>query len=130
MFTHTRSIYLKETDATGVIYFTSLFQYALEAFEAYLHSKNFSLSEVLNKGYLMPIVHAEADYKAPLRVGDLISVRLEISHVGNKSFSMNSQMELIGTKQIAGSVKIVHAFVRQGEKESCAIPSDLLQILQ
>lgn len=130
MFVHTRSIYLKETDATGVIYFTSLFQYALEAFESYLHSKKFSLAEIFSKGYLMPIVHAEADYKASLRAGDLISVSLGISHVGNKSFSMSSQVELIHTKQIAGSVKIVHAFVRQGEKESCAIPLDLLQILQ
>ncbi|MBX9923749.1 MAG: acyl-CoA thioesterase [Rhabdochlamydiaceae bacterium] len=130
MFKHTRSVYLKETDATGVIYFTSLFQYALEAFESYLHSKNFSLSEVFDKGYLMPIVHAEADYKAPLRVGNLIAIHLAISHVGVKSFSMSSQIELTSTKQIAGSVKIVHAFVRQGEKESCPIPSDLLQFLQ
>lgn len=130
MFTHTRSIYLKETDATGVIYFTSLFQYALEAFEAYLHNKNFSLSKIFDKGYLMPIVHAEADFKAPLRVGDLITIDLMISHIGVKSFSMNSHIALASTKQLAGCVKIVHAFVRQGEKESCTIPADLLGFLQ
>ena len=90
MFRHTRSIYLKETDATGVIYFTSLLQYALETFESFLQSRNFSLSRLFEQGYLMPIVHTEADYNAPLRVGDLIAIDLAISHVGLKSFSVSS----------------------------------------
>ncbi len=130
MFTHTRLVYLQETDATGVIYFTSLFQYALETFEAYLHEKNFSLSQVLEKGYRMPIVHAEADYKASLRVGDLVSIHLAIAHVGARSFSLCSQMENASTLQKIGSVKIVHAFIKEGETTSSAIPVELLQFLQ
>lgn len=130
MFTHTRLVYLKETDATGVIYFTSLFQYALETFEAYLHEKKFSLSKLLETGYLMPIVHAEADYKAPLRVGDSILIHLSIAHVGARSFSICSQIENASTLEKIGSVKIVHAFMKQGESSSCAVPAELLQFLQ
>jgi YbgC/YbaW family acyl-CoA thioester hydrolase len=130
MFKNTRSIYLKETDATGVIYFTSLFQYALETFESYLQSRNFSLSHLFEKGYMMPVVHADADYKAPLKAGDLISIDLTISHIGDTSFSVTSRIELASTGQIAGYVTIVHALVRQGGKKSCAIPPDLLHFLR
>jgi YbgC/YbaW family acyl-CoA thioester hydrolase len=130
MFTHTRSIFLKETDATGVIYFTSLFHYALEAFEVLLAKKESSLSQIFAKGYLMPIVHAEADYKAPLRVGDLITVDLSLGHVGTTSFSIESKIVHLSTGKEAGRVKIVHAFIKQGEEKASQIPADILDLLK
>ena len=130
MFTHTRSIFLKETDATGVIYFTSLFHYALEAFEVLLSQKESSLSQIFARGYLMPIVHAEADYKAPLKVGDLISIDLFLGHVGTTSFSIESKIVQLSTGKEAGRVKIVHAFIKQGEEKASQIPSDILDLLK
>ncbi len=130
MFIHTRSIFLKETDATGVIYFTSLFHYALEAFEVLLHEKDSSLSQIFAKGYLMPIVHAEADYKAPLRVGDAISVDLSLVHVGTSSFSIESKIVHLATLKEAGSVKIVHAFMKSGSEKASQIPTDILNLLK
>ncbi len=130
MFTHTRYIYLKETDATGVIYFTSLFQYALEAFETLLSKKGSPLSQIFSLGYLMPIVHAEADYKAALKAGDLISVQLKLGHIGNKSFSIESKIFEASSKKEVGSVKIVHAFIRQGEDKASEVPNEILNLLQ
>ena len=45
VFTHTRLVHLKETDATGVIYFTALMDFALEAFEVFLQRENTSIEE-------------------------------------------------------------------------------------
>ncbi len=130
MFTHTRSIFLKETDATGVIYFTSLLHYALEAFEVLLHKNESGLSQIFAKGYLMPIVHAEADYKAPLRVGDSISIELKLGHIGNKSFSIESKILHLPSLKEAGKVKIVHAFTKRGDSEASPIPPDILDLLK
>jgi len=130
MFTHTGSIFLKDTDATGVIYFTSLFHYALEAFEVLLSKKESSLAQIFAKGYLMPIVHAEADYKAPLRVGDLITIALLLGHVGTTSFSIESKIVHLSTGKEAGRVKIVHAFIKQGDEKASRIPDDILDLLK
>lgn len=128
MFTHNRSIYLKDTDATGVIYFASLFQYALEAFEALLTERGVSLAQIFSKGYLMPVVHAEADYKSALRAGDIVSIQLSLAHVGNKSFSLESV--IFKEEKETGRVKMVHAFKRQGEEKASEIPSEILNLLQ
>ena len=130
MFAYTRSIFLKETDATGVIYFGSLFQYALEAFEVLLSEKKTPLSTILLQGYLLPIVHAEADYQAPLRVGDQISIELTLGRVGQKSFSIQSKMILLPDRKEAGKVEIVHAFIRKGEDKASEIPFEILTLLQ
>ncbi len=130
MFTHSRSIFLKETDATGVIYFTSLFQYSLEAFEMFLNEKSISLSQIFAKGYFMPIVHAEADYKAALKAGDTISIELSLSHIGNRSFSIDSIIRIVPDFREAGRVKIVHAFIKQGDEKSSEIPSEIRDLLK
>jgi YbgC/YbaW family acyl-CoA thioester hydrolase len=130
MFVYERLVYLKETDATGVIYFGSLFQYALEAFEAYLIHKGYPLSKVFDQGYLMPIVHAEADYKAPLRTGDLMEVELVLFQVGTRSFTMDTVIYTMPTRKIAGRVKIVHAFLYKGQEVASEIPPQILAVLQ
>ena len=129
MFTHLRHVLLKETDATGVIYFSSLFEYSLEAFEKFLHEKGISLSQIFAKGYFMPIVHAEADYKAPLKAGDTLSIELTLSHIGNRSFSMDSTIKILPGLKEAGRVKIVHAFIKQGEEKASEIPSEIRDLL-
>jgi len=129
MFIHQRSIFLKETDATGVIYFTSLFQYALEAFEVLLQKKGISLPQVFAKGYLMPIVHAEADFKAPLKVGDPISIELSLAHLGNRSFSIDSLIKTLLDQKEAGRVKIVHTFMKKGEASASEVPVEIRDLL-
>ena len=130
MFTYERPVYLKETDATGVIYFASLFQYALEAFETFLSQKGHSLSKVLEKRYLMPIVHAEADYKAPLRTGDLMTIDLVLFQASKRSFTMDSVIYTLPDRKIAGRVKLIHAFMRNGEDSASEIPPEILSVLQ
>jgi YbgC/YbaW family acyl-CoA thioester hydrolase len=128
MFTHQRTIFLRETDSTGVIYFTSIFEYALEAFETFLKTKDISLPNLFKKGYLMPIVHSEADFKAPLRVGDTISIELSLLHIGSKSFSIESKIRTIPEQKEAGRVKIVHAFMKQGDVVSSETPCEIRKL--
>lgn len=124
MFTYERPVYLKETDATGVIYFTSLFQYALEAFEEFLLRKGCSLAKFFEQGYTMPIVHAEADYKGFLRTGDLMKIDLVLFYVGRRSFTMDTVIYTLPDRKIAGRVKIVHAFVKQGDTIASELPEE------
>ena len=126
MFTHTRSIFLKETDATGVIYFTSLLHYALEAFEVLLHKNESGLSQIFAKGYLMPIVHAEADYFSPLRVGDEIEIRIMLGKLGTSSITF--QYEFLAKQNVVGRVEVVHVSISKQTGEKIPIPPQLKQI--
>lgn len=129
MYQRTRIICLRETDATGVIYFSELFKLALEVFEAYLYEKQFTLQHMIEqKAFLMPIVHAEADYTSPLRVGDRVSIELTTERIGTSSFTLKTLFSCRDNP--IGIVKIVHATVSPQSGRSIPIPRILLDALQ
>ena len=130
MFSSKRLVFLKDTDATGVIYFTSLLQYSLEAFELFLLQEDVTLSHFLSKGYLFPIVHAESDYKAPLKVGDEILVHLHIGVVSKRSFSVEAEIRRLSDGVLAGSTKIIHAFLLKGAEVSSELPQEIVSLLE
>ena len=130
MFICKKRVFLRDTDATGVIYFSVLLQYALEAFEEFLHREKKPLSTLFKKGYFCPIVHTEADYKAPIRVGDELSIELSLIKLSNRSFTIGADFKKIPSLISAGHTKIVHAFVFKGEEVASIIPKELADILE
>lgn len=129
MYIYNTTIRLRDTDATGVLYFTEQFRIALEAFEEYLKSSNYSLGVLVhNSDYLTPIVHVEGDYYAPLLVGDDIRVSLEVSKIGNSSFTLFYR--LFKSEKEVGKVSIVHVCVSKEMKTSHPLPDHLLSLLR
>ena len=130
MFTYPRTIFLRETDATGVLYFSEQFNLALEALEAFFLSKGFSVHELIeNADFLLPIVHAESDYKAPLRVGDRIEVKLMLDSVGTSSYSLEARfIDEKGAE--VGTTKVVQVAVSKSSGESIPLPELLLTHLR
>jgi len=120
MFIYRCKIRLKQTDATGVIYFSEQFNIALEAFEEFLHHQGFSLRKLVDSPYLMPIVHAEADYLAPVKVGDELEVRIELADLGTKSITIHYL--IYHQEQEVGKVTLVHVTVDQSTRASVPIP--------
>ena len=99
-FTYKRRIAFHETDAAGVVYFANFFHLAEEAETHALAS----LDKVVTRdGYLYPRVHVEADYLAPLRFFDEVSVHACIVRTG--SSSMCWKFEIFNGHEICAVVK-------------------------
>lgn len=116
LFTKKRKrIYLRDTDATGVIYFTELQRIALEAFE-----DHFDLKKMLgSENFLLPIVHVEADYKAPLRCGDEVEISFTLTP-GTSSLTVFYQI-MLGDVLVA-AVTIVHVAIDRTTLSSIVLP--------
>ena len=128
MFIYNTIVHLKDTDATGVLYFAQQFCMALKTWESFLACSGLSLGEILETtDFLLPIVHAEADYKAPLRVGDRIEIGVAVEKIGTTSFTTNYRLMKEGT--LVGTVKLVHVTVSRANKEPIPIPKSLLDLL-
>jgi YbgC/YbaW family acyl-CoA thioester hydrolase len=128
MYSYTTSIFLRDTDATGVLFFTEQMRLALEAFESFLASKGASLGELLESSTcLMPVVHVESDYFAPLKVSDKIEILLKVEHIGNSSFTLTYQIYKEGKE--VGKVGIVHVTVDKNTRTSVPIPQELRALL-
>lgn len=125
MFTRKIKIRLRDTDATGVLYFAEQLRMALETLE-----DCFSLRQMLEKeNFLMPIVHAEADYFHPLQVGDEVEITLSLACIGRTSLTLNYRFFDPARNLEVGKASIVHVTVSKESRESIPIPSQLLQML-
>lgn len=129
-FNYRRTIYLRETDATGVLYFPEQFKLASEAFETFLQSVGFHLTNMMDTmDFLMPVVHAEANYSAPMRAGDIVEIHLTLKKEGESSFTLSSLIFDAHKKQI-GDVTIIHATVSKKTYRSIPLPPMLKGYLQ
>jgi 1,4-dihydroxy-2-naphthoyl-CoA hydrolase len=131
MFIYATCIRLRDTDATGVLFFTEQLRLALEAFESYLKASGYTLSAILeDKDYLLPVVHAEADYAAPLTVGDEVEVHLKVERIGTSSFTLGTRIFDVRKQRDAGTTSVTHVALSRKEKSSIPIPKEFLQVLE
>lgn len=79
---------LHDTDAAGVMFFAHLFRHAHDAYEACLGHLGLDLAGLIQAGPHLPLVHAEADYRAPLRHGEQVWVRVTLERLGDQSFTL------------------------------------------
>lgn len=129
MYCYKTSIHLKDTDATGVIFFSEQLKIALEAFEHFLRGHTFSFAQILASPYLMPVVHSEADYIAPLRVDDEVDVVLYLEKIGNSSFTLSFDFFNKTLDCLAGTAKITHVLTLKETKRSTLLPDELREVL-
>ena len=130
MFTYSTQVHLKDTDATGVLYFAEQFRMALETFEEFLKSRGFSLKQLLESSYLMPVVHAEGDYFAPLMVGDELEISMKVAKVGTSSVTLEFEFRDPNRNLDVGKVQIVHVVVEKEQRSAVPIPDFLRTILE
>lgn len=129
-FIHRRTVRLQDTDATGVLYFPEQLKMALEAFEDFLSHHQMPLRQLIDSPYLLPVVHAEADYLAPVMVGDELEIHLTVESVGTKSVTLAYRFVDIKRKIDVGTAKIIHVTVDQQTRQSVPIPDILRPFLQ
>ena len=121
-FTSESVVRLYDTDAAGFLFFGSQFRFAHEALENFLERIGFPVGGLIRgREALFPVVHAEADYRAPLKVGDRVTVRLAVRAIGDRSFTITYRLTLADGGE-AGSVVTVHAALDPATGASRPLP--------
>ena len=130
MFTYKTRIKLHHTDAAGLLFFANQFTIIHDAYEELLEKFNCSFETMLRKrSYFLPIVHAESDYKAPLFVGDWITIRIKVGHIGTTSFSF--EYEIRNAKKIlVGTAQTIHVTIHKKTGKKILLPMELRNSLK
>lgn len=123
MYIYKTKIKLHDTDAAGLLFFSHQFELVHDAYESLLEKIGFGFADLIRKrAYFLPIVHAEADYKAPLFVGDEITISVTVATIGTTSFTFAYELRN-KKKQLVGTASTVH--VTMDKKTSKKIPLPL-----
>lgn len=117
----------QDVDAAGIVFYARLFAYFHDAYVAFLESMGPELAlhrAVESADFLIPLVHAEADFKAPLRFGDEATTTVSVERIGRSSYTLAYQIHR-GDGQLAASGQTVHACASKAEFRARPLPEAL-----
>ena len=124
-FRATLPVRFQDVDAGGVLFFGRIFDYCHEAYEEFIASSGADRAKYFAGGeFLVPIAHAEADYRTPIRHGEQVIVAIDVTRVGRASFRL--RYKVTGP---AGDLRVeavtIHAFVNFATMKPIPIPEPL-----
>ncbi len=115
MFTYRTIVRLHHTDAAGLLFFGQQFTLAHDAYETFMESVGFPFAPLIRSSeFLLPIVHAEADYKLPLMTGDKLLIQITAERIGETSFTLAYTL-VKNDAELAGTVKTIHALISRAD---------------
>lgn len=121
---------MHDTDMAGILYFAKQFRYVHDALEDLVEKEGFSFDYLFsNSDFVFVIVHAEADYLSPVKVGDLLEVHVEVENLGTTSFTMSYKIFKANDVMI-GKAKTVHVCLDSKNRQKIPIPDVMRKIFQ
>jgi 1,4-dihydroxy-2-naphthoyl-CoA hydrolase len=127
-FKHHFEVRFQELDPGGIMFFANLFNHAHDAYAALMADAGMSLKTILSSGrYLLPLVHAEAEYHHPLMLEDNIQVMIRPLSVKHSSFSF--EYRFFREDICCATINTTHVFLQKSTNSATPIPGSLHQYL-
>jgi YbgC/YbaW family acyl-CoA thioester hydrolase len=134
LYTSHRKVRLQDVDAAGILFFPKFLEYCHDAYFDYLDEQGLNVPDSVARGpFILPLVHAEADFKSPLRFGDEIIVSVDKAVAGHASSYtvFYSVMQQTGSDMtVCCEARTVHAAIsRKTFKPLKVLPGELARAL-
>ena len=122
-FEHRLTVRFFEVDRAGIAFFGRVFEYCHAAYEALLLAVGYPLAEVFdNEGWGMPLVHGEADFQRPMRMGEELAIEVAIGRLGRTSVTFDFTVRGAADGEVRATARHVHACVDMDRFEPLAVP--------
>src|ERR1044071_1750018 len=127
-FTLVRRVEFSETDMVGIAHYSNFFRYMESAEHGFFRSLGFSIvTRQVDPPLGWPRVHAECDYKHPLRFEDEVEIQMFVSQKKSKSLSYQFRFVKLNATpplQVAqGSLTVVCVTHKGGKMRAATIPA-------
>jgi len=101
-------IYYEDTDCGQVVYYANYLRFFERARTEYLRALGVDVAHWMAQGLLFTVTHAEVDYHAPARYGDVIHVRTAVTEVRKVRFSLAHEIVRRdgGTRLVTGGTTL------------------------
>jgi 1,4-dihydroxy-2-naphthoyl-CoA hydrolase len=124
MFAFRTRVRLHHTDAAGLLFYGNIFMLAHDAYEEFLQTIDLSVADLLKSEFILPIVHAEADYRKPIGVGKTLMVSVDVLSLGKTSFVLGYRFSDTEDTTIA-TAQTVHVSMSIETRKKIDLPETL-----
>ncbi len=126
-YTQRLTVRFDDVDYAQIVYFPRLFGYCHWAFEDFFaREAGTSYAQLLGQRRIgFPTVHATADFRHPLRFGDVCRVVMDTVKLSKRSVTNRFRLFLGETQQMCTEVEIVHVALDIDRFNPVDIPEDV-----
>ena len=130
-FEHRLIVRFYEVDRAGIAFFGRVFEYCHAAYEALLVARDYPLAEVFDaEDWGMPLVHAEADFQRPMRMGEELAIHVSVGRLGKTSVTFDFTVRGAVDGEVRATARHVHACVDMTRFVPLDVPERLRQALE
>jgi len=129
MFETRVKVYFYDADPAGIIFYASIFKFAHYAYEDLIRSFNLDKNYFFDDEIILPIIHTQADYFSPIKVGEDLLISVTASQLRDNSFELSYKFTDISDK-IRASAKTVHVCVNKKDFKKNKLPDQLIEKLK
>ena len=129
MFSINRKVHLFEVDAAGVIFFGNVYNIAQEAFEFMIEKFDMPVASIIYQSEIIyPIIHSQAEYFSPIRLGQELTINVYLGKISESSFTL--VYEMLSEHALLTRVKTIQVAVNKKKWEKSAIPTRFAERIQ
>jgi len=130
-----RRVEFSETDMAGIVHYSNFFRYMEAAEDAFFRSIGFSVvTRNVDPPVGWPRVHAECDYRRPIRFEDEIEIRMYVTKKKSKSLTYGfwfRKLEGGETVDVAnGSLTVVCVRHQNRRMKAAMIPKEIAKKIE
>ncbi len=130
MFAFERPVRFEEVDAAGIVFFARFFGYCHDAMEALFDGVPGGYRGlVLGRKIGFPAVHTEADFRGPLRYGDVAAIAVGVERLGTSSLALRHELTRKVDGAAVASILVVVASSDLTRLKAVPIPDDVRALL-
>ena len=124
-----RKVRFGDCDSAGVIHFHNLLRWAHESWEESIdiygipHQDIFPIGHSYESQIIFPIVHCEANFVLPIKIGDFLTIKLLPKKINNHLFQVNTFFFKDDINVAEG--KIIHCSLEVRSKKKVKLPDQL-----
>lgn len=107
----TINIRFNEVDVLGIVWHGHYIKYFEDGREAFGRKYGLGYMDFYDKGYLVPIVHVDCDYRKPVVYGDKLTVRTTYEFTDAAKLVFNYELYKEGSTELVASGRSVQVFL-------------------
>lgn len=126
-FEWSRLVEFYETDLAGITHFSNFYRWMESAEHAFLRKRGITLHQ---EGIGWPRVNASADFKKPIKFGDLIRVSVSIAELRTRSVRYAFEFRVNESDQVHATGEMVSVCVDLATMKAIEIPVKIRSLLE
>ncbi len=127
LFEWSRLVEFYETDLAGITHFSNFYRWMESAEHAFLRDRGIVLHQ---EGIGWPRVNASADFRKPIKFGDLVRVTVSVAELKTRSVRYSFEFRVNESDEIHATGEMISVCVDLATMKAIEIPAGIRGLLE